>query len=437
MSSTQQQWRLALAVTMGCVFAPAHSQETSRTPVQVPEPTPLTTTKVSLAELNARLRGANPDIAIALAASRGGDALVRSADTSLNPTLSFGAASISNSQGIGAGPLKDKRIDQFVRIDQTFERGGKRSLRKDAAQEGARATQFDLTDARRMALMQLASTYYDLLSAQERAAAADDARQSSDRLANLAQLRQKEGDLSVADLTRINIDRSRAINDAQSARLDVSRAQVALAQLLNDKSATAYEALEEWPDFSDLPPADNALEALVNQRADVQAARHRLTQARQLLALAQAQRSRDVSLGAQMERNPSQISGVTFGLFVSVPLFTGNDFAGDIEKASADVSVAQAQLDKASAAARSDWRRMTSEQTSLAGRWLRYRDEILPNVKRSTRAADLAFRSGAISIADLLDAQRTARALQAEAVQAHAELAKSQLNLEIMKQVKP
>jgi hypothetical protein len=105
MSSTQQQWRLALAVTMGCVFAPAHSQETSRTPVQVPEPTPLTTTKVSLAELNARLRGANPDIAIALAASRGGDALVRSADTSLNPTLSFGAASISNSQGIGAGSI--------------------------------------------------------------------------------------------------------------------------------------------------------------------------------------------------------------------------------------------------------------------------------------------------------------------------------------------
>jgi len=56
---------------------------------------------------------------------------------------------------------------------------------------------------------------------------------------------------------------------------------------------------------------------------------------------------------------------------------------------------------------------------------------------RSNRAADLAFRSGAISIADLLDAQRTARALQAEAVQAHADLAKSQLNVDIMKQDTP
>lgn len=415
----QQTWRLVIAMALALGFAPGHAQT------------------VSLAELNARLLEGNPDIAIAAAALRGADALVRSADTSPNPTLGYGASSISNTQGIGSGPLKDKRIDQVLRIDRTFERGDKRALRTGAARAGARAGQLDLADSTRTARMQLVSAYYDLLSAQERGAAADEAQQSSAKLVRIARLRQKEGDLSIADLTRIDIDLSRATNDAQSARLDVLRAQETLALLLNEKPARAYQALDEWPVTGPSAPGEDAIAALVERRPDVQAAQQRVDQARQALSLAQAQRKRDVSLGAQVERNPAQTSGATFGVFVSLPLFIGNDYAGDIDKARADLDMAGLQLDKARAAARGDWRRMSGELASLSGRWLRYRDDILPNVVRSNRAADLAFRSGAISIADLLDAQRTARALQAEAVQAHADLAKSQLNVDIMKQDTP
>ena len=387
---------------------------------------------VTLEELNALVMVNNPDIHVAAAASRGSDALVQSANTSPNPTLGFGASSISNVEGIGPGPLKDKRIDQSVRIDRTFERGNKRGLRTNAAREGARASRLDYSDAVRTVRMQLVSAYYDLLSAQERAAAAAQARQSSASLVRLAETRQKAGDLSAADLNRINIDLSRASNDAESARLDVLRAHQVLATLINDRSALEFRAAEVWPET--VAATQDDIEELLGKRPDVQAAQHRVDQARLNLSLAESQRTRDVSLGAQVDRNPAQTSGVTFGLFLSVPLFFGNDYSGDIEKARADLVSADSQLEKVRAASRADWRRMQAETRSLEGRWLRYKDDILPNIARSTQSAELAFRNGAISIADLLDAQRTARALQAEAVQAHADLAKSQLNLQIMRQ---
>ena len=49
---------------------------------------------VSLEELNALVMGNNPDINVAAAAARGSDALVRSANTSPNPTFGIGASSI-------------------------------------------------------------------------------------------------------------------------------------------------------------------------------------------------------------------------------------------------------------------------------------------------------------------------------------------------------
>ena len=386
----------------------------------------------SLAELNALLMASNPDIRLAAAAVRGSDALVRSANTSPNPTLGIGASSISNVEGIGPGPLKDKRIDQSLRIDRTFERGNKRALRTNAAKEGVQASRLDFSDVVRTVRMQLVSTYYDLLAAQERAAAAAQAQQSSAQLARLAKTRQSAGDLSASDVNRINIDLSRATNDAESARLDVRRANEALANLINDRSALDFQVSEVWPETGS--STDQDIEPFVDARPDVQAARHRVDQSRLNLSLAESQRTRDVSLGAQVDRNAAQIGGVTFGVFLSVPLFLGNDFSGDIAKAQADLLSAESQLEKVRAASRADWRRMQAETRSLEGRWARYRDDILPNIARSTQSAELAFRNGAISIADLLDAQRTARALQAEAVQSHADLAKSQLNLEIMKQ---
>ncbi|MEO7402494.1 MAG: hypothetical protein ABIU95_02355, partial [Burkholderiales bacterium] len=60
----------------------------------------------------------NRDVLLARRAATGVEADVLSAGARPNPNLSFGVSAINASAGIGAGTLRDKAIDQFIRLDQ-------------------------------------------------------------------------------------------------------------------------------------------------------------------------------------------------------------------------------------------------------------------------------------------------------------------------------
>jgi cobalt-zinc-cadmium efflux system outer membrane protein len=56
------------------------------------------------------------------------------------------------------------------------------------------------------------------------------------------------------------------------------------------------------------------------QRADLRAARSRLAAADAGVALARSERHRDIQLGVEAEREPTDISGVTWGVSLTIPL---------------------------------------------------------------------------------------------------------------------
>ena len=91
------------------------------------------------------------------------------------------------------------------------------------------------------------------------------------------------------------------------------------------------------------------------------AAKARLEAAERLRDLAKAQRTRDVTIGAQFERFPGNLPTNSVGFGVSVPLFTGNDFSGDIQKAEVDRYSALDALARARAVAANDLRRAASD----------------------------------------------------------------------------
>src|SRR5258708_2698230 len=70
-----------------------------------------------------------------------------------------------NSSAIASGT----HADTVFRIDQPFERGGKRDLRLDAAAGLQRAAQSDELDVQRQQLALVRGAYFDLKLAQERA----------------------------------------------------------------------------------------------------------------------------------------------------------------------------------------------------------------------------------------------------------------------------
>jgi cobalt-zinc-cadmium efflux system outer membrane protein len=157
----------------------------------------------------------------------------------------------------------------------------------------------------------------------------------------------------------------------------------------------------------------------------VLAAKARVEAAEKALELAKAQRTRDITVGAQFERFPGNLPVNSVGFGVSVPLFTGNDFSGDIRKAEVDRYSARDGLDRTRALAAGELRRAAGDLDAAAERVERFDTSLLAAAGRSAQAAEFAFERGAISVLEVLDARRTLRAVRLEALAARSDHAKA------------
>jgi cobalt-zinc-cadmium efflux system outer membrane protein len=332
------------------------------------------------------------------------------------PNATFSVNSTSIASGV-------QGADTVFRIDQPFERGDKRAARLDAASGLQRAAQRDTLDVLRQQLASARGAYFDLKQAQERSQVLDETAELFGGTLNAAQVRLKAGDLAAADVAKVEVDHGRAQNDARAARADLTRAQLALAYLIGEEAAAELRAADPWPapQRADMAAIGEALEA----RPDVLAAKARVEAAERLRDLARAQRTRDVTLGAQYERFPGTTPANSVGFGISVPLFTGYDFSGDIQKAEVERYAALDQLERVRAVAAGELRRAASDLDSAAERMVRFDATLLAAAGRSAEAAEFAFRRGASSVLEVLDARRTLRAVRLEALAARTEHAKA------------
>jgi cobalt-zinc-cadmium efflux system outer membrane protein len=118
-------------------------------------------------------------------------------------------------------------------------------------------------------------------------------------------------------------------------------------------------------------------------------------------------------------------TGNTFGVFVSVPLFTGYYYEGEIAQAESAYHSATDNLERTRAVARSEIAKALSDVNAAAERLARYQDSLLAEARKSADAAEFAYKNGAIGVMDLLDARRTLRAIQLDAASAKADYAKA------------
>ena len=387
--------------------------------------TPCAARDLSLAEAEQLLVTNNRELQAARRAIESAEAQSLIAGARPNATMSINTGSINTSNpGLGPGPLYDKRVDTVFRIDQPFERGNKRELRLDAAAGLQRAAQNDSLDVLRQQLANVQSAYYDLKQAQEKVSVQRDTAQLFSGTFSAAQKRLQAGDLAPADVAKVQVDYERAQNDARAALGDLVRAQTTLAYMIGlEREATELRAVENWPA---LERADaGAVEQAIDERPDVVAAKARIEAAEKLRDLAKAQRTRDITLGAQYERFPGNLPINSVGFGVSFPIFTGYDFSGDIQKAEVDRYAALDALARAQAVAGTELRRTAADLNAAADRVERFDGTLLDAANRSAQAAEFAFQRGAISVLEVLDARRTLRAVQLEAVTARSDFAKA------------
>lgn len=386
------------------------------------------TRDLTLAEAEQLVARSNREVLAARRAVESAGAGILQADVRPNPVVSYNASGISNNPGIGAGSITNKRIDSAFRIDQVLERGSKRELRVDAAQGIERAVKGDARDVLRQQLLLARNAYADLQQAQGKAGILADTAELFSRTYAAAQTRLKAGDLAAADVARVQVDSERAQNDLRVAEGELSRARIALAYLLADEaSAPTLRAIDPWPGVPAVETATvpQAVAQYIESRPDVLAAKARIEATEKLRDLARSQRTRDVSVGAQFERYPGSLPVNSVGFGVSVPLFIGNDFSGDILRAEVDRYAALDALEKARAIAATEIARATADLRAAADRRTRYESSLLAAAQRSADAAEFAFQRGATSVLEVLDARRTLRSVQLEALGARADYARA------------
>jgi len=369
---------------------------------------------LTLADAESLLMENNRELQAARRAVESAEAQKLIAGARPNATLSI------NSTAIASG----SKADTVFRIDQPFERGNKRELRLDAAAGLQRAALSDSLDVQRQQLAAVRGAYFDLKLAQERSQVLAETAQLFAGTLSAAQRRLKAGDLAPADVAKVQVDYERSQNDARVAQADFARAQIALAYLIGaERDAPELRATDAWPMpvRADMVAVEQAIEA----RPDVVAARQRVEAAEKLRDLARAQRTRDITVGAQYEYYPNNVPANSVGFGVAVPLFTGYDFSGDIQKAEVDRYAAMDTLARARAVALNDLRRAAEDLNAAADRLERFEASLVGAANQSAQASEFAFSRGAISVLEVLDARRTLRAVRLDALAARNDHARA------------
>lgn len=181
----------------------------------------------------------------------------------------------------------------------------------------------------------------------------------------------------------------------------------------------------DWPEAKIHLPDAATISTFISQRPDTLAAAARVEAARHNVNLTQAKRTRDVTVSLLYERlfpDETQPRNA-LGLGISIPLFLGNHFKGDIRRAHAELALAEDQLEAIRARTRAEINQLVDTLQRANDRWYTLQQQALPAARRTANAAELAFSKGAISALEFLDAQRILRMAELDTLQARSDLA--------------
>ena len=380
--------------------------------------------------LLARVAPCHPDVRAAERTLAGARADTLTAAQRPNPQLTLGAANLS--RDLGGGRLWDKTFDHQLRIDQLIERGDKPALRVAAADASRAAARADLAEAIRQARLATLRSYHDLRAALARRAELQSTATLYDESQRALERRVSVGDAAPLDATRFKLDALRLQADLKQAESDTHALRLQLASMIGaEAQAERLTPTASAPvtAIAQISPRD------LDRRPDVVAAQARLDAARAAREVARALKTRDVSVGVQLDRYPvsdtnSSGSGNTVSVFVSIPLFVRHSYEGENARAEADVNSAEEMMRRVRAAAQTDLDRAAAQWHAAQARRRLIADELLPAAERVAAGAELAYRRGASSVLDVLDARRALRAAHIERITADADFAKATAELD-------
>ena len=353
------------------------------------------TRRVSLEEA-LRLFATN-NLELRLARSRRAEAagLARQANAVPNPTAAVTHEPLSrNGQDY---------TETYLTLSQRFELPGERSARAAAANRVLGAAEARMrADSARLGFA-VKHAFVEAAMAEERLAISERVTGVFRLGAQSAAMREAEGDISLYDLRRLLVERTRYENRLAEALLAVSTARRSLALLILLEADAAEVAPRDPLGVSPPEPTlDRVLEGAVSRRQEVVAGRSEVEAARARVRLARAERIPDITATGGSKRQSDGFRG--FFLGVSIPLALFDRSAGAVEATEAQVRFAEERLALTSRQVENDLRRTLEAYRSLRGRTEFLGEGLLDEDPDLLQIAQVAYDAGEMDLVQLLDA---------------------------------
>ncbi len=292
-------------------------------------------------------------------------------------------------------------------LGYTIERGQKRQHRLLAARDATAVTQAQVADAERTLTFNVAQQFIGVLQAESNLQYARDALKSYQDTVNISQQRYKAGDISEGDYLKITLQMLQFQTDVSSAQLARVQALQSLRQLLGYDAVPAdYDVAGELVYQPLKLNLDDLRAAALRTRPDYLAAEKGVTAAQSQFTLAQANGKRDLNTSF----NYSHVNGLNTGAFffnMELPIFDRNQ--GEIARTRFIIGQAQNAESAAGETVLTDVSN-AYEAVRSADQVVRlYVSGYLDQAKQSRDITEYAYRRGAASLLDLLDAERSYR----------------------------
>lgn len=302
-------------------------------------------------------------------------------------------------------------IQQFdIGLGYLFERGHKRQNRLQAARDTTAVTAAQVADTERTLTFNVAQQFINVLLAKSTLQFALDALNSFQVTVTISDQRYRAGDISEADNLKIKLQLLQFQTDVSSARVAKVQALGSLRQLVGFSSLPhdfdCVGDLEYQPLTVAL--ADLQVKALA-ERPDLKAARIGIKAANSQINLAKANAKVDVNASASF----SHVSGFSStSLFVGVPLPIFDRGQGEIARTRFALTQAElttkAQEDTVLTDVTNAYESAASNQDVVK----LYLSGYLKQAQDSRDISQYAYKAGAATLLDFLDAERSYRSVQ-------------------------
>jgi outer membrane protein, heavy metal efflux system len=303
------------------------------------------------------------------------------------------------------------QVQQFdVGLSYLFERGHKRQRRFQAARDQTAVTRAQVADAERTLTFNVAQQFISVLLAQSALQLAEEDLKAFQQTVDISEAQFKAGYIGEGDYLKIKLQLLQFQTDVSSAKLAKVQAMVGLRELVG------YDALPENFDVTGeltYQPLKTGLDDLklqaIRERPDYKAAQLSVTAAQSQIQLAKANSKVDVT-GTY---NVDHVAGeTTASIFASFPLAIFDRNQGEIARTKYALTQSQEQQQSASDAVLSDVANAYAAVKSNDEVVQLYTSGYLKQAQDSRDISQYAYKRGAASLLDFLDAERSYRAIQ-------------------------